>query len=60
MNITWKGPFWIQEYLHNCISKDAVWGDRWPRERDAIYLVSEHGWDGQPTNAAHVLYVGER
>ena len=38
--------------------RDHVWRDRWPRERDAVYLVSEHQWTGQPDANAHILYVG--
>jgi hypothetical protein len=58
MEIAWRGPFQIQTYLDNAVSRDLVWQERWPRERDAVYIVSERGWDGKPDEAAHLLYVG--
>lgn len=58
VQIAWTGPFTIQTYLDNAISREPVWGERWPRERDAIYVVSQHEWSGQPDERAHVLYVG--
>jgi hypothetical protein len=53
-----EGPFQIQTYLDNAISCELVWLDRSPRERDAVYLVSEREWQAQPDETAHILYVG--
>jgi hypothetical protein len=58
MKIAWTGPFKIQTYLDNAVSRDEAWTARWPRERDAVYLVSEREWNDQPDEAAHILYVG--
>lgn len=58
MEISWRGPFRIQTYLDNSISNDPVWQERWPRERDAVYIVSEHEWQQHTDPAAHILYVG--
>jgi hypothetical protein len=58
VEISWRGPFQIQTYLDNAISRDPLWQDRWPRERDAVYVVSEREWNGQPDETAHILYVG--
>jgi hypothetical protein len=55
MKITWTGPFQIQTYLENSISRDINW---WPPERDAVYVVSERAWTVAPEESAHILYVG--
>ena len=58
MRFKWVGPFQIKTYLENAISNEKVWGDRWPCERDAVYVVSRHAWAGNPAEGAQVLYVG--
>lgn len=54
----WVGPFRVRDYLDNAISQSARWAKRWPPDGDAVYLVSQRKWAGQPTPGCGPLYVG--
>jgi hypothetical protein len=52
--MSWKGPFHLRQYLDRSIAPDQVW----PPEEGGVYLISRAAWQGQPDDAAGVLYVG--
>lgn len=48
MQLNWTGPFQIQAYLDNAITKSKVWESRWPPAGNAVYLVSRSAWRRTP------------
>jgi hypothetical protein len=50
----WIGPFQIRELLEAVSDPNPVR----PPEQGSAYLVTQRGWQGNPTPASGALYVG--